>query len=206
MRRWYPDEPSATIAQALDRTVAQIYGKAAKMGLRKSAAFLAGPMAGHLDGHRDNGRRFQKGNLPWSAGTKGVAGVHPNSRSTQFAKGKLTGRNAKSYIPIGGHRISTDGYVCRKVRDDGPPQHRFVPVHRLVWMQAHGEIPGGHVVVFRRGMKTVDPALVTVDRLELLTNAENLARNRLPPELQQIACLRGALTRAINKRTKEQSA
>lgn len=205
LRATYATVPTKNIAATLERDISAVHRKASKLGLLKSAECIA-EMARQSVSIATRMQTFKKGNKPWSTGTKGVAGVQPNSRKTQFKKGELVGRNAKTYIPIGGHRVNGDGYVCRKVRDDGLPQNRFVPVHRLVWAEAHGEIPAGHVVVFRRGMKTTDPALVTLDRLELLTNAQNLERNRLPPELQKIAALRGALTKAINKRVKEQSA
>lgn len=216
-RRWLPWEEkflrdhyakysAAVLAVVLKRGQSAVYGKAKKMGLEKPPEWMAQTARERSMSpeHGSKLHKFKPGHKPWSTGTKGVAGVHPNSRRTQFKP--RAPHEARNYIQIGGHRVNSDGYVCRKVRDDGPPQNRFVPVHRLVWIEAHGEIPFGHVVVFRRGMRTTDPAAITVDRLELLTNAQNLERNRLPPELQRIAQLRGALTRAINKRIEEQSA
>jgi hypothetical protein len=61
------------------------------------------------------------------------------------------------------------------------------------------------VVVFRPGRATTDPALVTLDAVELITRREIMARNtmhRLPEPLARTIQLRGVLTRAINQRTK----
>lgn len=57
-------------------------------------------------------------------------------------------------------------------------------------------------------MHTTDPAAITADRLELVTRAENMARNtlhRYPKEVAQLIQLRGALNRKINARTKDRS-
>ena len=54
-------------------------------------------------------------------------------------------------------------------------------------------VPAGHVVRFRAGMRTTDPALLTVDRLECVTRAEHATRylqnKRLP--LSSIAYMVG---------------
>lgn len=66
-------------------------------------------------------------------------------------------------------------------------------------------MPKGHLVVFRPGRKTLDAELITLDAVELITRAENMARNtmhRLPKELAQVHQLRGVLTRTINQRQK----
>jgi hypothetical protein len=205
MRRLYPDMLTRDLAELIGRTEKATHARAMKLGVRKSAAFMSGPMAHLLDGHRDNGRRFQTGHKPWSAGTKGLAGVHPASRATQFKKGEIVGRNAARFIDVGGYRVNSEGYLDRKLRNDGPPQQRWERVHRLVWIEAHGPIPDDCVVVFRGGRRTTVLEEITVDRLECITRAEHGARARLsmPPELMQVHQLRGQITRQINKRAKE---
>jgi hypothetical protein len=93
VRSEYPDTLTRDLAARLGRADSAVHAKAHVLGLRKSAAFLSGPMAHQLDGHRDNGRRFQAGQKPWCAGTKGVVGVQAGCRATQFKKGQLVGRD-----------------------------------------------------------------------------------------------------------------
>jgi hypothetical protein len=38
----------------------------------------------------------------------------------------------------------------------GALYRNWVAVHRLVWEQAHGPVPPGHIVVFRPGRHTTD--------------------------------------------------
>ncbi len=121
---------------------------------------------------------------------------------------------ARNYVPIGSHRLSTDGYgyLERKVTDDPSfvPARRWVGVHRLVWIEANGAIPDGHVVAFKRGQHTAALEGIKLDRLELLSRADLARRNspylNWPPEISRLVQLRGALTRQINRRAKEADA
>lgn len=203
LRRDYPNTLTRDLVVKLGHPEKSIHGKAKQLGVRKSSEWLSGPMSQRLDGHRGHGKRFQPGNKPWCAGTKGVVGTQQGCRATQFRKGEMAPRNQRMYIAIGGHRINSDGYLDRKVRDDGPPQGRFERVHRLVWIEAFGPIPEGHIVTFRDGRRTNVLEEITIDRLECITNAEHLRRraiHNLPPELADIARLRGRITRAIRER------
>ncbi len=206
LRREYPNTLTRDLVVKLGHPEKSIHGKAKQLGVRKSTDWLAGPMSQRLDGHRGHGKRFQPGQKPWCAGTKGVVGVQPGCRTTQFKKGQLVGRNAARFIDVGGYRINSEGYLDRKLRNDGPPQGRWERVHRLVWLEAHGTIPEDHVITFRPGMKTTVIEEIVVERLECISRAEHATRNRAPPELQRIHQLRGALTRAINRRTKDEEA
>lgn len=206
LRMHYSDTLTRDLAAQIGATEDQCYRRARRLGIAKSVAFKSGPMAQRLDGHRGSGCRFQPGHIPWIAGKK-LPGYAPgNMGQTQFKKGELSGRNAKSYIPVGGHRINAEGYLDRKVQDGGRPQDRFERVHRLVWIEAHGPIPDGHVVVFRPGMKTTILSAITIDQLECIARSDLARRNQLPPELMKIHQLRGQITRQINQRLKEQSA
>ena len=103
-----------------------------------------------------------------------------------------------------------DGQLQRKVNDNpGNNTDRWKPVSRLVWEAANGPVPPGHLVVFRPGCSTTNPALITLDTVELITRSEHARRNswtRLPPELREITRLRATLTRFTNQRAKEEMA
>lgn len=197
----YPVTRSQDLADLLNRSLRGIYTKAESLGLKKTAAYIR-ENARFLPGHNGNATRFQPGNKPWNKG-----GKHPargRTAETQFKKGRAP-QDAHNYKPIGSTRIHRDNILERKVTDDPSlcSARRWVGVHRLVWIAAHGPIPPGMIVVFRQGMHTLVESEITLDRLECISQAENMARNtvhRLPKELAQLVQLRGALNRQLNKR------
>lgn len=215
LRKRYPHENTSGIARDLGRTPSQVYRRAGQLDLHKSADFMESDRSGRIQRGRTDPRmvagQFQKGIVPWNSGTKGVSGTHPNCRRTQFRKG-MPAHEKANYRPIGSEKICRDGYLTRKITDDPKlvPARRWEAVHRLVWIEANGPIPPRHVVRFRAGMRTTDPALITVDRLELVTINENMRRNSLhnnyPKEVVEIIQLRGALNRKINQKIKEATA
>lgn len=205
MARRYPHEITSAIAASLQRTERAVYLQANLMGLKKTREFRMLRVPALIEASKKT--RFSAGNKSWNTGLKGVTGHvtghHPNSRATQFT----TRHPAESFNwrPIGSLRVNTDGYLERKITDDATlkPSNRWEPEHRLVWMAAHGDIPPGHVVVFRSGMATTDPDRITVDCVELITRVELMQRNtrhNLPPEINELYVIQGAITRAINKR------
>lgn len=207
LTRNYADSRTEDIATVLGRTLQCVYVKAAALGLKKSEAYLASPNACRLrrGGGVGMANRWRKGQTPWNKGTHYVAGGR--SAETRFKPGRPP-HEARNYLPIGSLRINADGYLERKVTDDPSivPVRRWVGVHRLVWEAANGPIPEGHVVCFRPGRRTPAEEDITLDALELVARAELARRNhfrRLGPEMAKVIQLRGAITRQINKRTRE---
>ena len=152
------------------------------------------------------GTRFQKGIVPWNKGTHHVAGGR--SAETRFKKGRPA-HEARNYKPIGSLRIETkDHYLQRKVTDDPAvfPAQRWVGVHRLVWIEAHGSVPPGHVVRFRDRMFTNVLEEITLDRLECISQAENLRRNHprsKSRDLGRLVQLKAVISRHVNRITRE---
>jgi hypothetical protein len=179
--------------------VEQVYQKANRAGLKKSAAFLASPAAHRLDGVIGAATRFKPGQSSWNKGVSYQAGGR--SPETRFKPGTLNGKAQTLYQPVGTYRINGDGYLDRKISDDALPHKRWVAVHRLVWIAAHGEIPPGHVIVFLPGRKTTDLEQITADALECISRRDLVARNtihRYPPELQQVIRVAAKLRRRID--------
>lgn len=207
LSRRYPDELTSAIAADLGRTERQVYYAAHKMGLKKSPEFLASQastqfMTGHVP------TQFKPGMVPWNKGLPGSTGNHPNTQATQFKPGRRP-EEARNYRPIGSVRVTRDGYPERKVSDDpGIYQaRRWVAVHRLVWESVNGPVPKGWIVVFRQGMATTNSDLITIDRVEMITRAENMARNTIharDEELRELSMLKRRLTRAVNKRIRHE--
>lgn len=210
LRALYPDNKAEEVARALGRNLRAVYAMAKKLGLSKSEAFKASDLSGRIQrGHQDPRMirsRFQKGLVPWNKGTHYVAGGR--SAETRFKKGRKP-EEARNYVPIGSYRFSKDGYLERKVTDDPSlwPARRWAAVHRLVWEEAHGKVPKGHMVAFKPGMRTAVLEEITLDRLECISLAENMRRNsihtRLPPDVRKLAQLKGQITRQVNRIVRE---
>lgn len=209
----YPDCHAADVAAWLGRTQSQVYQAANKRRIGKSAEYLASDTACRIQRGKQHPamtrNRFAKGFTPWNKGQPSAVtgtGHHPNSRRTQFRKGRKP-QEARNYQPIGSHHMSADGYLERKVTDDHPvPARRWVAVHRLVWEAERGPIPAGHIVRFKAGQKTTVLEQITADRLECITRAENARinhpRNR-DPELGRLVQLKGQITRQVNRISRE---
>lgn len=205
IRRDYPNHDTASIAAALKRSLLAVYNRAQILDLHKSTAAVAAQKKIECARLASAGvpYRFQKGLRPWNTGLKGLQ-VGGRAKETQFKKGQLSGKAAQHWMPIGSHRVNADGYLDRKVRDDGPAQNRWVAVHRLVWTKANGPIPAGHVVAFRPGRRTTVLEQITLEALELVSRQELMRRNsyhnNYPKEVGRLIQLSGAIQRQINKR------
>lgn len=210
LRDRYPHERTADIARDVGIPVEKVYAKASWMGLKKSAEYLASPDACRLRRGDNVGaaHRFQKGQTPPNKGLRRPGWAPGRMAETQFKKGSMSGAAQHNYVQIGSLRVSKDGYLERKITDDPTiyPARRWVGVHRLVWIEANGPIPEGHVVSFKPCMRTAKLEEITIDRLECISRVENMKRNTLhnyPKEIAQLIQLRGAVQRKINRRLKD---
>ncbi len=198
LRARYPDELSATLAAELGVSISQLYGRAYSLGLRKSAAFHASDLSGQFTGHHGAGTRFKPGHATWNKGTHYVAGGR--SAETRFKPGNAP----HTTRPVGSYRLDKSGNLQRKIGNArGNNSQRWRGVHELVWIEANGPVPDGHIVVFKKGMRTNRLEEITLDRIECITLAENMRRNSFRnygPEVAHVVQLRGAITRQINKR------
>lgn len=202
LRRRYPNESTAALARDLRRTTAAVYGRAGKLGLSKSAAYLASPAAFRFRRgyHKGWDYRFGKGHVPANKGLRRPGWSPGRMKETQFKPGVRQGVAVKLYKPIGSERVTIDGYLERKINDAMPLQKRWRAVHVLLWEAVHGPVPPGHAIVFRNG----DKADIRIDNLERLSRADLMKRNsvhHLPKELAAAVQLLGALHRQIRKRS-----
>lgn len=106
--------------------------------------------------------RFEAGQDPPNKGAEcapGRGGNHPNARKTQFKPGSRNGKARDRYKPIGFERVSSDGYLERKIHDGLPLQSRWRAVHLIRWEEIHGAIPDGHALKCLDGNRqNTDPA------------------------------------------------
>lgn len=205
LRQHYATMLTSTIATTLGIAARRVLAKANELGLRKSIALIAETARQRTQNasHGSHRTRIQPGSVPWNKGMKGSTGTQPGCRATQFK----AGNKPHTWVPVGSYRIC-EGQLQRKFSDDpGSADKRWRAVTRLVWEEAHGPMPAGHLVVFKPGRQTTDPAAITLDAIELVTRAENMRRNsyhtNYPPELRSVVQLRGVLSRQINRKAKE---
>lgn len=198
--QFFPNHKTADVAFMIGLSASVVNGKAKRMGIKKTAEYLASPAACRLRKGDGVGAatRFQKGHSSWNKGTKGV---HTGGEETQFKPGQVP----HNTLPVGAHRLDKDGVLQRKINNDkGSNSVRWRGVHELVWVAANGPLPPKHIVIFKPGMRTTVLEEITLDRVECISLAENMRRNtrhNLPKELSDLIALRGALNRQINKRS-----
>lgn len=198
LRALYPHRRTCDLEALFDRRSRALYDKARDLGLKKTPEFLASGLAGRHDGLlRGLLTRFKPGQKPWNAGLKGWK-AGGRSAETQFKKGS---KPPISY-PIGRERLTHDGYLQRKVSDTGCTRRDYVNVHWLLWIQHHGPIPPGMLIVF----KDRNPRNIVIENLECISLSENMRRNsihNLPKEISLAMQLVGAINRKINNHEKE---
>jgi len=207
----YPNESTDVIARDLGLQLDQVYRHAARLGLKKSDAYMESDKAGRIQRGRTDPRmvatQFKKGSVPANKGLRRPGWAPGRMASTQFKKGEMSGAAKHNYVPIGTERLSKEGYLERKVTDDPAivRARRWVGVHILIWQEANGPVAAGHCLAFRDRNKTH----IALDNLELITRAENMRRNSFhnnyPKEVAQLIQLKSALNRKINRLSKEQT-
>lgn len=212
MLRWlYPDFKADEVALCIGRSVGSVHHKAVLLEIGKSEAFKTSFASGRISAARNDPRivatRFKPGHKTWNTGVKGSTGLHDNCRATQFKPGQ----KPHTWVPVGSYRINTSKGIPRleqKTNDKPGPNHvRWIPVTRIVWEQHHGPVPPKHIVVFADSKKaTTVLEEITVDKLICISRAQNAMRNSLyskSHELGRLAQIKGAITRQINRITKE---
>lgn len=197
----YPDTDNDTLAILFGRTAHAVAMKAYDLGLKKCDGYMSALVKRQQAARERTGctvGRFIPGQKPWNKGLKGWCA--PGTEKSQFKPGN----RPHTWQPLG-HEVVRKGYLWRKITDDGPPHKHYRPVHVLTWEAAHGPVPPGHIVVFRdRDDRTQN---ITLDRLELISRAENMRRNayqlNYPPEIRGAIAMRARLTRVINEKTRQ---
>jgi hypothetical protein len=206
LRLAYPDTPTPSVAARLRRSIVAVYRRADSLGLKKSAAYLAGPDACRLRrGDQVGARaRFRKGHVPANKGLRRPGWFSGRMRETQFKPGQRNGKSAEHFMPVGSTRL-VDGYIYRKISDVPNVAYtvNWKPEAHLVWRRAGRRLRAGQALVFRNG-NVLD---IRLDNLERISRRELMARNsvhNLPKPLARTIQLLGALKNAIRRRAKRE--
>ena len=184
LRRAYADTPNHALAGRFGRTMPSIWNKAHRMGLKKSAHYLASQNPGLI----------KPGNIPWNKGKHFDAGGR--SHEARFKKGNLP----HTHLPVGSERIAKGGYVQCKISDTRDKRTDWRYKHVLIWEAKHGPVPKGHIVVFRDKNKQN----TRLANLELISQAENMRRNTIhnyPPALKHLIRLNTKLRKTIEEKS-----
>ena len=107
---------------------------------------------------------------PANKGKKMSPEQYEKCKATMFHKGNVPA----NHMEVGEYTHTTDGYLIRKVQEQGTQRERFEFVHRKVWEEHNGPIPEGKMVSFLDGNKDN----CDIDNLALIDNKENLELNR----------------------------
>jgi hypothetical protein len=186
LRTLYPHASTDDVARRLGRSVSATYGRANKLGLAKSEAYLASPAACRLRRGDNVGAacRFGKGHVPANKGLRRPGWAPGRMKETQFKKG--TSRNK---MPIGSERI-IDGYRYTKVSDVSfvPYTVNWKPNHVLSWTQINGPVPKGYCLKsLDSNPLNADPAnWIAIPRsmLPLLSGRHGVGYDDAPEELK----------------------
>ena len=210
LRELYPHHPTRVAIEAIGRGEKSVYMKAHELGLKKSPEYLATDASARFQRGRTNPgiqtTQFKPGVTPWNKGLS-TGNAHPNNIATRFQAGRPP-KTSANYLPVGSIRTTRDGYFEQKMSDDRSltPARRWTALHRLAWERERGPIPPGHIVVFKRGMKTSVAADITSDRLECISRADNARRNdpgTNDPQLKRLYQLKGVISRQVSRITRE---
>ncbi|MFT8558112.1 HNH endonuclease signature motif containing protein [Liquorilactobacillus hordei] len=112
--------------------------------------------------------RYNKGHVPANKGKH--QRITGRMGETTF---KL-GHRPNNWVPVGTIRKKTDGYLYKKVKDDGPFQKRWKQLHRIIWEEANGPIPKGYKIIFLDR----DKDNIVLSNLALVSLQEVLEINR----------------------------
>lgn len=161
----YSTTRAKDIAAMIGRSEAGIIAMANKLRLRKDPEFMR---------ECAEAGQFKKGGIPINKGKKQSEYMSEEAiertKLTRFKKGNEP-HNTKF---DGAERISKDGYIEIRIR-----KGKYVHKHRLLWEQAHGNIPDGFILVCRSQNKLNS----NPENWELITMAENMKRNSGPMNL-----------------------
>lgn len=144
--------------------------------------------------------RFPKGHVPANKGKPMSPEVYEKCSRTMFKKGNVPA----NHMEVGEYTHTTDGYLIRKISEEGNQRERFEFVHRAVWEKHNGPIPEGKMISFLDG----DKDNCRIENLVMLDNSENLELNRSQlrfenPEYTKAGVTVAKVKVAISRRKKE---
>lgn len=144
--------------------------------------------------------QFKKGDAPVNKGKKMEDFLSPETiakfRSYQFKKGNIPHNAKKEGDGAISIRKDSKGHFYKYIRIS---KAKWELLHRQIWQQHHGEIPDGHVIIF----KDKDSMNCCIDNLEMISMEEHMLRNSkhdYPEEIVPTLALINRLEKTINSK------
>lgn len=142
---------------------------------------------------------FSKGQTPANKGKKMTKEHYDKAKATMFKKGDMP----HNMRPVGTVEKRADTYWWKKISEDKVPARRnWKQIHRIMWEEANGPVPEGHVIIFKDG----NTDNLDLDNLMMVTMQERLimARHGLfikdYPELTESGAILAKLMNIINQK------
>lgn len=196
LRDLYPIKSAMTIGAMINRSRTSVSSKANQLKIRKADDWATNPEA----------KRFFKGHMhtlnrkPHNKGKKQSDYLTEEQikriKQTQFKKGSKPSHT----MPVGTIITRTNNlrktYKFLKI-----DEKKWIFLHHKIWIEAHGEIPKGHVIAF----KDKDTMNVTLENLYAISKEQHCNNNRdskYPMELREIIRLKNKLKKEAWQRTK----
>lgn len=199
LRRFYSNGSTSIMAKRLKRPKSSLYNKAHILGIYKTKKYLLKHASFQKGTQLGKVTQFQKGHVPDNKGKTMSPEIREEVKHTFFKKGHKP-KNTKTDGHISIRKDTRTGISYKYIRIS---EGIWELLQRYIWIQEHGEIPKGYNVVFKDG----NSLNVTLENLELLSDSELLKKNyfyKYPKEIQRLIQIKGALTRQINKRNKDE--
>lgn len=170
----YADTQNDELAKKYNCSIYSVQKLAHALGLKKSYAFK---MSFITDKFLEAGKktRFNPGNVSFNKGKKMEDFLSPEQieilKKNQYKKGQVP----HNWKPLGFERVTKDGYIEVKVRDEYGEKRvkNFELKHRLLWEEINGPVPKGMMVKFKDGNKEN----IVIENLFLASMCENLIEN-----------------------------
>lgn len=167
----FADNYTEDVCKLLKRSYGSVVGQAAKMGLRKSAAFLKMELKKQAKRLKKHGaaHRFTKGTVPQNKGIKMPIELYVKCQPTMFKKGQVPHNAYNDWQEVIRNDSNGKQYYMIKL----PNRTRLMYKHIWLWETANGQVPKGYNVVFKNG----NTLHCTIENLECISNAELMYRN-----------------------------
>lgn len=199
MRDNYANKSNTELAKALKRTVDSIAHKARELHLSKpphkgkwsdqDLAYLKENYATKLNPELS---KKLKRDIRSISNKAFSLGLHKNLQKEERENKRYT----RQWCTIGSERLTTNGYLRRKVSDTGNFNRDWRKVHVIIWEETHGPVPDGFCLAFKDGNKQN----VELQNLELISKKEMMKRNTInqyPEEVREVIKIANQLKQAI---------
>ena len=138
--------------------------------------------------------RFEKGHVSHNKGTHSCPA---GCEKSWFAEGHVP----VNTDPVGTVKAKGDGYIWKKISDDKKPYRKnWRQLHILLWEEANGPVPPGHIIIFRDG----DRDHCELSNLMCISRADNAVLNKFglrtnAPEFTEASILLAKIRRQRHK-------